>query len=112
MTTSRSARYSQSRIGGAAIEAEIQKGLAAQQAAIDERAAAARVARRVERDRVKLTRDDVVGAAFVRTATGWHKVATVNRATVSVETGFSWRDLIRFAKVLEVRGPSRSAVTR
>lgn len=61
-------------------------------------------ARRIaERDRVLLTREDVLGATHVRLSTGWWKVAKVNATTVSVETGYSWTDRHQFAKILEVR---------
>lgn len=56
-----------------------------------------------ERDRVRLTRDDIAGATHVRLAGGWWKVARVNATTVSVETGYSWVDRHSFDKVLEVR---------
>lgn len=56
-----------------------------------------------ERDRTRLDRTDILGAKFVRTTTGWRKVAKVNTKTVSVETGYSWVDRIPFAKIIEVR---------
>jgi hypothetical protein len=56
-----------------------------------------------ERDRVRLTREDVVGAVLVRTIHGWHRVVRVNKTTVSVATGYSWTDRYEFDKVLEVR---------
>jgi hypothetical protein len=59
--------------------------------------------RLAELERVPLTRDDIVGAKVVRTAIGWQKVRTVNKVTVSVESGYSWADKIPFDKVLEVR---------
>ncbi|WP_454199548.1 hypothetical protein [Nocardia sp. Marseille-Q1738] len=59
-----------------------------------------------ERDRVRLTRADVVGAAFIRTRYGWHKVVRVNKTTVSCESGYSWTDKYTFDKVLEVRKAS------
>lgn len=55
-----------------------------------------------ERDRVRFDREDVVGARGIRTELGWHKVARVNKTTVSVETGYSWTDRIAFDKILEV----------
>lgn len=55
-----------------------------------------------ERDRRVLTHEDVVGAVAVRDSYGWHRVAKVNRTTVSVETGYSWTDRIEFARILEV----------
>ena len=65
-----------------------------------ERALAAAI---VERDRVRLTRDDVVGAREVCTRFGWYPVVKVNRLSVSVGTGFSWTENIPFVDVLEIR---------
>ena len=56
-----------------------------------------------ERDRVRLAQDDIVGAQFIRTSSGWRKVRTVNKVTVSVDSGYSWADKIPFEQVLEVR---------
>lgn len=56
-----------------------------------------------DRDRVRLTRDDIIGATHVRTRHGWWTVVRVNGKTVTVETGYSWTDRIPFDKVLEVR---------
>ena len=57
----------------------------------------------VERDRVRLTRDDVVGAREVCTRFGWYSVVKVNRMTVSVSTGFSWTDKVPFEEILAIR---------
>ena len=57
----------------------------------------------VERDRVLLTRDDLLGAKHVRTSLGWYPVVRVNAKTVSVSTGFSWTDKIPLEDVLEIR---------
>jgi hypothetical protein len=59
--------------------------------------------RQAEVERVKLTREDIVGAVFVRTEFGWKRVRRVNAVTVSVESGYSWADKVPFDKVLEVR---------
>ncbi|WP_280465644.1 hypothetical protein [Nocardia brasiliensis] len=56
-----------------------------------------------ERDRVRLTREDIVGAVVIRTKVGWHKVVRVNKNTVSCESGYSWTDKIAFNQVLEAR---------
>lgn len=56
-----------------------------------------------ERDRVRLTRDDVVGATLVRTVHGWHRVVRVNKTTVSVDSGYSWVDRYEFDRILEAR---------
>lgn len=59
-------------------------------------------ARIAARDRVRFTRDDVVGARGIRTRYGWHRVARVNKTSVSVETEYSWVDRYEFDKILEV----------
>lgn len=59
--------------------------------------------KKAEADRVRLTRDDIIGALFVRTVVGWHKVRSVNKSTVSVDSGYSWSDKYPFDKILEVR---------
>ena len=56
-----------------------------------------------ELDRVRLTREDILGARWVRTAGAWRKVVRVNKTTVSVDSGYSWVDRIDFSQVLEVR---------
>lgn len=55
-----------------------------------------------ERDRKRLTRDDIVGANYVRIAGSWRKVVRVNTTTVSVDSGYSWVDRFTFDKVLAV----------
>lgn len=55
-----------------------------------------------EAKRVRLTRDDIGGAALVRTRHGWYGVVRVNAKTVTVATGYSWTDRIDFNDVLEV----------
>jgi hypothetical protein len=60
-------------------------------------------ARRIaERDRVRLTREDVEGATQVRLSHGWRNVVRVNATTVSVETGYSWVDRYPFDQILQV----------
>ncbi len=59
-----------------------------------------------ERDRIRFTRDDIVGATHVRTALGWHEVVRVNQTTVTVATPYSWNDKHPFSKVLEIRKAS------
>jgi hypothetical protein len=56
-----------------------------------------------ERDRVHLTRSDIVGARAIRTAVGWRIVVKVNTKTVSVRSGYSWNDLVPIEQILEVR---------
>lgn len=55
-----------------------------------------------DRDRVRFTRDDLAGATAVRDQYGWHKVVRLNAKSVSVETGYSWTDLIPVEKVLQI----------
>jgi len=59
--------------------------------------------REAELVRVRLTREDIVGARAVRTVRGWQAVVRVNAKTVSVHTGYSWVDRVLFDDVLEVR---------
>ena len=59
--------------------------------------------REAELARVRLTREDIVGARAVRTVRGWHAVVRVNAKSVSVHTGYSWVDRVPFEDVLEVR---------
>ena len=107
MTASLGQRRSHARHGAAAINATIAEVTAQLEAAQDAEYAAARAraaeAKAAEKARPKLTRDDLAGATHVRDRFGWHKVARVNKTTVSVETGYSWVDRIPFDKVLEVR---------
>ena len=66
--------------------------------------AAKKADRQAEQDRVKFTRDKLVGAILVRTAVhGWRKVRRVNTKTVSVDSGHSWADLIPLDKILDYR---------
>jgi len=59
--------------------------------------------REAELVRVRLTREDIVGARAVRTVRGWQAVVRVNAKAVSVHTGYSWVDRVLFDDVLEVR---------
>lgn len=64
-------------------------------------------ARRIaERDRVRLTREDVAGATHVLISRTWRKVVRVNATTVSVDSGYSWVDRFTFDKVTDVRKAS------
>ena len=56
-----------------------------------------------EAERPRLTRADILGAVFVRTAYGWHKVVRVNATTVSVATGYSWVDRHPFDSIIDTR---------
>lgn len=76
-----------------------QEKRAEHRAAVAERKAA----REAEKQRVKLTREEIDGAWAVREVDGWwHKVIRVNQKTVTVSNGmFEFK--IAFGKVLEVR---------
>jgi len=65
--------------------------------------AAKKADRQAEQNRVKITRDELTGALMVRDQFGWHKVRKVNTKTVSVDSGYSWADLIPLDKVLDYR---------
>lgn len=41
---------------------------------------------------------------LVRDAVGWHRVVRVNAKSVTVETPWSWTDLIRHDRIVETRG--------
>ena len=56
-----------------------------------------------ERDRVRFTRDDIVGATAIRTQFGWSRVIRVNRLTVTIPTEWSWTETVPFDQILEVR---------
>jgi hypothetical protein len=58
-----------------------------------------------ERDRVRLTRDDVLGATAVRTtlANRWLPVVRVNRVTVTVNGLWPWPEPVKFEHILDVR---------
>ena len=79
--------------------AEAKAVTAASRAQMDARVQAKREAELV---RVRLTREDIVGALAVRTVRGWQAVVRVNAKSVSVHTGYSWVDRVPFDDVLEV----------
>lgn len=107
MTVPLSRRRAGARNGARLAEAAIATEKDRQQDERDREAAASkerrRVSREAERDRVRLTRDDIAGATHVRTDTGWRRVITVNAKSVAVATAYSWTDRIPFERVLEVR---------
>jgi hypothetical protein len=105
MTTSLSGRRQQARVGGAAINAAIDAGLAAEKAKWDDINARARAARDAEKARPKLTRDDILGATAIRDQFGWRRVLKVNAKSVTVPSTLhpDWTDLVSFDKVREVR---------
>ena len=80
--------------------AEAKTVTAASQAQMVARVKAAREADLV---RVRLTREEIVGAQAVRTVRGWHAVVRVNAKSVSVHTGYSWVDRYPFDDVLEAK---------
>ena len=55
-----------------------------------------------ERDRVRLTRDDILGAQYIRTQFGWSRVIRVNRMSVTIPTAWSWTETIPFDQILEM----------
>ena len=59
-----------------------------------------RCARQAEAARVRFTAFDLSGATHVRTDVGWHRVVRVNSKSVTVETPYSWTDLIPIERVL------------
>lgn len=89
---------------GRSLDAQIDAHLAEQRrqdkAEWDARRKAARDA---EAERVRLTREDITGARFVRTSVGWHVVVRVSAKSVTVKTPYSWTDRYAFDKVLEVK---------
>ena len=56
-----------------------------------------------ERDRPRLTRDQIIDAQFIRTMFGWSRVLRVNRLTVTIPTQWSWTETVPFDQVLEVK---------
>lgn len=60
-----------------------------------------------ERDRKRMTREDIVGATAIKTDSGWRLVVRVNTKSVSVTTGYSWVDRIEFDRIHEVRKPEK-----
>lgn len=61
-----------------------------------------------ERDRVRFTREDLIGATHVRISRSWHRVVRLNKTTVSVDSGYSWVDRYPFDKVLEHRSIAKA----
>ena len=60
------------------------------------------VREQAERDRPKLTAEDLAGARFVRTRFAWHQVVKVNRKTVKIVVEPGMDDLLPISKVLQV----------
>lgn len=56
-----------------------------------------------ERDRVPLTRDDILGATHVRLGRIWYAVVRVNQKTVTVRGLWPWDEPVSFHKVEEAR---------
>lgn len=67
--------------------------------------AAREAVRAGEAQRVRLTRDEIVGARLIRDEFGWRRVVRVNAKTVTATSNLvsSWTDRVPFEKVLEVR---------
>jgi len=92
------------RARAAKVEREISAALAEAKAFEDAAWKAGKeLALAAEAARVKFTAADLSGAVVVRDRFGWHRVVRVNRATVTVETGYSWTRAVPVAKVLEFR---------
>ncbi|MEV4737153.1 MULTISPECIES: hypothetical protein [unclassified Microbacterium] len=83
----------------AAVKAERRAGLAAARAEHAER----------EASRRRFTREDIEGAGFVHDGYQWRKVVRVNKTTVSVASGYSWVDRIKFKDVHGVQQPIEGA---
>lgn len=95
------------RIGLANLEREQAAYRDAQMAEIEElrRQAIARhkAAREEDKTRVRLTREEVEDARYVRDRVGWHEVVRVNAKSVAVKTPYSWTNRIPLEKILEAR---------
>lgn len=50
-----------------------------------------------------MTGDDLTTATHIRDRLGWHKVVAVSRRSVTVETPWSWHDLIPIRDVIEAQ---------
>lgn len=61
-----------------------------------------------EIDRVRLTRDDVLGAVLIHDGRTWRKVIRVNAKSVSVDSGYSWVDRVMFDQIRAVKKPEVS----
>lgn len=91
------------RLSQQTIDAEKARQQAEKDAAYEQVKEQRRAAREAESARVKLTADDLAGATFVRTDTGWHRVVRVNAKSVTVATAYSWTDRHPIGRVLEAR---------
>lgn len=78
---------------------------AEQQAQALEHKAALAAHREAESARQHFTPDELKGAKFIQTDTGWHEVVRVNGKTVTVKTPYSWTDSIALKKILKVAKP-------
>jgi hypothetical protein len=87
----------------AATERMVDAAVAEVKAARDaEHAAAKQEYAEWDASRRRFTRDDLINAHHIRTETGWRKVVRLNAKTLTVETGYSWTDLVPFDRVLQV----------
>jgi len=92
--------------------ASVRDAVAVRDAAIKAKHKAAREAHTLavaaEAARVRLTRDDVVGARHVRDRYGWHRVVRVNVITVTVRSNIGdtpGTETIRIDRILDVSPP-------
>jgi hypothetical protein len=97
---SRAAWRARQKATEATVDAAAGSVVAEQKAAWDAAVAAAREAKAA---RVKLTRDDVVGATHVRIGGLWYPVVRVNQKTVTVRGLWPWDEPVSFHKVEEAR---------
>lgn len=58
-----------------------------------------------EIERVRLTREDVLGAVLIHDGISWRKVIRVNAKSVSVDSGYSWVDRVTFDQIRAVKKP-------
>jgi hypothetical protein len=104
VTASYSQRKTHARHGAQSINAVVDTAVAELKAAqAAEWKANKAAAEKAEQERVRLTRADIDGKTFVKTRTGWHRIARLNAKTVSVETGYSWVNRIPFDDILDAR---------
>lgn len=107
MTVPMGRRFATARAGQAKVTREQAEWEAQRVAAELERLAAIKAdARERETTRHRYTRDELVGADLIHDGSRWRVVVTVNKATVTVRTAYSWNDRIPFDKVHDVRIPT------
>jgi|GEM_PF-2337166 len=63
--------------------------------------AAQEASKAAEAERHHFTRDELLTADLIRTRFGWSRVVKVNQKSVTVDTGYSWTELVPFDRILE-----------